>query len=52
LAALEAAVASETLKAVQAALEARRRNAPGAPKKKITPPGEQTGRVTVSDIKP
>ena len=52
LAALEAAVASDTLKAVQAALEARRRNAPGAPKKKITPPGEQTGRVTVSDIKP
>jgi hypothetical protein len=49
---LQAAVASDTLKAVQSALEARRRNVPGTPKKKITPPGGQTGRVTVSDIKP
>jgi|WetSurMetagenome_2_1015567.scaffolds.fasta_scaffold23874_2 hypothetical protein len=52
MAVLQASLASDTLKAVQSALEARRRNAPGTPKKKITPPGGQTGRVTVSDIKP
>jgi hypothetical protein len=52
MAALQASVAADTLRAVQSALEARRRNVPGTPKKKITPPGGQTGRVTVSDIKP
>ncbi len=52
MAALQASVASDTLKAVQSALEARRRNAPGTLKKKAAPAGGQTGRVTISDIKP
>ena len=49
LSALQSSLAQETIKAVSAALEARRRNAPGLPKRKAVPPVPPE-RVTVSDL--
>lgn len=50
LSALQTSLAQDTIKAVSAALEVRRRNTPGLQKKTRNPPATPTERVTVSDL--
>lgn len=50
LSALQTSLAQETARAVFAALEARRRSAPGLQKKPKAPPAAPNERVTVSDL--
>lgn len=50
LSALQSSLAQDTIKAVSAALELRRRNTPGLQKKTKTPPATPAERVTVSDL--
>jgi hypothetical protein len=50
LGALQAAIAQDTVKSVAGILDARRRNAPGSPRKAKSAPVAPPGGVTVSDL--